>query len=117
MEQVRELAKYVMSGLANTQSKADLLSRTFEGDHLITISLEGSERTYQVLKALLVKTSDYFAKALSDNLFVESQTRTLRLPGCDEMKRHLSTFCTTSAIPNYPRSTQEILNYPRSRSR
>lgn len=55
----------------------------FQEDFMVTIALEGSQRTFQVQRALLCGASDYFQKALTGQ-FNETNGRTLKLPGCDE---------------------------------
>ena len=60
-----------------------MVSRRFQDDHIITITLEdGSGTTFRIQKALLCSASQYFVKALQGS-FKESDEHALRLPGCD----------------------------------
>jgi hypothetical protein len=57
-------------------------TRSFLHDELITIVPDGCHEPYRVSKALLCHTTSYFTKALS-NGFAETESRRLRVPGCD----------------------------------
>lgn len=65
-------------------SSANHLNSAYQDDNPIKIALDDSINSYFVQKAVLCSASDYFVKALQENTFSEGQTRTLRLPGCDE---------------------------------
>jgi hypothetical protein len=57
-------------------------NRRYEGDELIAITLDASDKTYTVRKVTLCASSPYFEIALN-GAFSESFTKSLRLPGCD----------------------------------
>ncbi|KAK4539369.1 hypothetical protein LTR36_010999 [Oleoguttula mirabilis] len=77
------------------------LASTFQDDYMVTITLENSPTSFQVQKALLCNTSDYFKRAL-DGGFKEGSDRTLRLPGCDQETFEVVLYWITSkTLPDF----------------
>ncbi|KAK5137777.1 hypothetical protein LTR08_007349 [Meristemomyces frigidus] len=67
------------------------VASTFQGDYLISVKLEGSDKTFMMQKALLCDASEYFVAALNGS-FREGVERTISLPGCSAETFELFLF-------------------------